>query len=345
MAIQPLAKILHIMGLLAKEETTYGTPVALAGATDGIQLQYSDRYVGAPMEFDYAADGELGPSVSALGTVIGVPPSGYSIRGPLPFRMRPGGAAYSASVLPSGHRMLKAAGLTATLDATGGSEKYTYAPTAPGVTFTSLSAEMYTRGEKVPVAGMIGSLKFDAPDTKPAIWTLDNASGIATLPTDAAVPSITYPLQSVAPPLASTLALVLGGLSVNAAVKSHSFDMQRQIHPRVNQSSSGDHWGFVPGDYDPMLKVTLEATALVTGDPYTSSTAFDPWRLRHFAKTIVASVQHGTTQYNKYKLSFPQCQVVDVRPGNDGPVPTVELTLRARNSTPSANDAFNLVFD
>lgn len=337
------AKLLHVIGLLMKEESSYGTAVALATTADGIQLQFKDRFVGAPLQIGYAFDGNLGPSVSNLGQVAQVAPSGRSVQGDLPVRSRPGGAAYSASVLPSLHRLLKAAGFDATLTTTAGSEKYTYTPTAPGATFSSLCAELYGRGEKWAVAGIVGNIKFDAPDPAPPIWMF-GLNGLLTLPTDASVPTITYPLQSVAPALASSIALTLGSLSTNAAVKSHSFDLQRQLHPRVIQSSTGAHLGFVPGDRRPILKVLLESTALV-GSPYTSSTAFDPYQLRDTGQALAVTLQHGSTQYFRSKLNFPQCQVVDVQPGGDGPVACVELTLQAYNSTAAAADDVNIVFD
>lgn len=341
-----LAKILHIYGFLAKEETVNYTAVSVSNTTDGVQLQYKDRAVGAIMETDYQNDGELGPSVSALGTVASVAPSGFMIKGDLPFYLRPGGVAYSASVLPSGNRFLKAGGLVATLDATGGNEKYTYTPSPGGLVYTTLSAEAYGRGQKYPIAGMLGSIKFDAPDTKPAIWTLAGACGIASLPVDAAVPVITYPNQTVSPPLASSILLTLGNLlPANAVVYNHAFDMQRAMTPRTAQSANGGFLGMVPGDFNPELTVELEASALVTGSPFTSTTAYDPYRLRDSAQIIAVTLQHGTTQYFRQKLNFPQCQVVKVQESNKDSIPTFKLTLRARNSTASANDSFSLVWD
>lgn len=340
-----LTKALHVMGLLGKEETVNYTAVAVSNTTDGIQLQYANRYIGAPMEFSYVADGDLGPSVSAFGNIAGVAPSGYMLKGDLPFRSRPGGAAYSASVQPSGHRMFKAGGLVATLDATGGAEKWTYTPGPAGLTFTTLSAELYTKLEKWAIAGLMGSIKFDAPDTKPAIWTLAGACGIPTLPVDSAMPAITYPNQTISPPLASSIALVLGGLSTNAVVYAHSFDFQRQMTPRVAQSGAGAFLGMVPGDFNPILNVTLEATALVVGAPYTSGTAFDPYRLKDSGQIIAASLTKGTVQYFKEVLNFPQCQVIDVKASNKDSIPMWDLTLRAHNTTASSNDSFSLVYN
>ncbi len=338
------AKVLHVLGLLAKTEATYGTAVALTTTADGVQLQYKDRIVGAPLTIDYAFDGDLGPSVSALGQVANVAPSGRSVKGDLPFRSRPGGAAYSASVIPSLHNILKASGFDAAVVTGAGTESWTYTPSLAGTTYASLTMGCYTRGELWSVIGALGNIKFDAPDPAPPIWTFGMMGILSGLPTDAALPSITYPLQTVNPPLASSIALTLGSLSTNAVVLSHSFDMQRTMDPRVAQSGSGAHLGFVPKDRAPILKVTLEATALV-GSPFTSSTAFDPYNLRESAQSVAVTLQHGTAQYFRQKLQFPQAQVIAMTPGNNGSVATVELTLAAFNSTASSNDDMKIVFD
>jgi hypothetical protein len=340
------AKLLHVIGLLLKEESVYGTAVALTTTADGVQMQFADKNAaGAPLAINYLFDGDLGPSVSNLGKTAPVAMSGRSVQGPLPFRSRPGGAAYSASVKPSLHLLLKAAGFDATLVTTGGSESWTYTPTAPGSTFTSLCGSLYPRGELWSLVGAIGNLKFDAPDTAPPIWTFDLMGLLSGLPTDTTAPSITYPLQSVSPPLASSISFTLGSLSANAVVKAHSFDLQRQMTPRSAQSGSGGHLGFVPGDRSPIMRVTLEQTAAVTGSPYTSSSAFDPYRLKENRNTIAVSLQHGSTQYFRQKTNFPQCTILDAVPGNDGPIATVELTICAHNSTGSSADDVNFVFD
>jgi hypothetical protein len=337
------AKLLHVLGLLAKEETTYGTAVSLSTTADGLQLQYQDRNVGAPLTLTYAFDGAMGPSVSALGQQVRVSPSGFSVSGDLPMRSRPGGVAYTASVVPSLHRILKAAGFNATLTTAAGSEKWVYTPTPAGAAYTSLSTGLYTRGELWSATGVIGNLRMEFANPAPPIYTF-SMSGIASLPTDAAAPAITYPLQTIAPPLASTLSLTLGSFTAAARVMSGSFDLQREISPRVRVSGGGAHLGFVPADRAPMLKVVLEATALASS-PYTTSTGFDPYRLRDAGTVIAAGLQFGSAQYFREKLNFAQAQIIDVVPQNDGPVATVELTIAAHNSTASAIDDVTITFD
>lgn len=339
------AKLLHVLAFLAKEESSYATPVSLTTTADGVQLQYQDKNVGAPFTIGYDFDGDLGPSVGNLGTVVRVGPSGRAVTGPLPHRARPGGAAYSATVVPSVHRMLKTAGFDATLTTTSGTEKWVYTPTAPGSVGTSATSELYTRGEKWPVAGLLSDLAIDFSNPAPPIWTFKTSSILTALPTDVAAPAVTYPLQNVAPPLASSIALTLGNLtSANATVMSGGFALNREITPRVALSASGAHLGFVPGGRKPDLKVVLEATAL-TGAAGTAASTFDPYNLRDLALSLAVVLQFGSVQYFRYKLSMGQMQVIDAVPGNNGPVATVELTLRAANSTAIAADDISITFD
>jgi len=338
------AKLLHVLGLLAKEEATYGTAVALTTTADGVQLQYPDKNVAAPFEIDYSFDGDLGPSVGNLGTVKRVGPAGRSIRGSLPTRCRPGGAAYSASVVSSIHRLLKAAGFDGTLSTSTGAESWTYNPTAPGSTYTSLTEELYTRGEKWPVVGILSDLQVDFADPKPPIWMFAQQGIVSALPTDVAAPVITYPLQSVSPPLASAISFTLGNFTnANAVVMSGSLALNRELTPRVALSGAAAHLGFVPGARRPELKVVLEATAL-TATPFTAAAAFDPYNLRDSAQNLAVALQFGSTQYNKYVINFPQAQIIDVKPMNNGPIATVELTIRAYNSTAVSADDVNIVF-
>ena len=46
-----------------------------------------------------------------------------------------------------------------------------------------------------------------------------------------------------------------------------------------------------------------------------------------------------------HTLNFPQAQVIDFVPNNNGPIATVELTVAGYNSTPTSADDVNIVFD
>ena len=340
-------KLLYVLALLGKEEATYNTPVSLSGATDGLQLQYKDKFQGAPVELAYAFDGTIGPSVSVLGPNIRVGQSGRSAKGSLPFRFRGAGVAYSSSIVPSFHRFLKMCGLDATGSFGAGLEKWTYAPTPLANNMTSLTLNAYTKGELWALAGAMASLKFDAPDAAPPLWTADFQSTASALPTDVpigSIPAITYPLQTVPPPLATSVTLTFGSFTTNAVLLSSSFDQQRQLTARVAQSASGAHLGFVGGDFAPQVKLVLESTNLVT-TPFTSASGFDPYNLLESGQQFVFAIRYGGVQYDRVTLNMPQAQLVAYTNQNNGPVATTELTLAGANSTAALMDCFNIVAD
>jgi hypothetical protein len=340
-----LAKVLHAIAFAAKAESSYGGGGSLVLTTDGVLLQYKDKNTGAILTFEYLYDGTVGVPIASLGQAKRIAPSGMSIKGPLPLLFRGPGIAYSATVRSSLDRLLIAAGFDAVVVTTAGSEMVTYTPTPAGIAFGSLFGDLYLRGEKISVVGAIGSLKCDASDLGPPMWTFD-LSALGSMPVDASVASITYPAYaSVAPPGASAVTFTLGNfLSANATVKKSGWDFARKVSDRVSQTASGGHAGFAPDNYAPVITVTVEATAL-TGTPFTSTTAFDAHNLRNSGQSFLTLLQYGSAQYNRAKINFPQGQVIDVKDSNEGPVPTVDLTIAAFNSSPTANDCMTIITD
>lgn len=337
------AKLVQILALTGKEESTYGTPVALTTTADGIQLQFENRDYPA-IEFAYAYDGDLGPSVGNLGTVLRAAQSGRSFTYDAPTRAKGAGAAYSASVVPSLHRLLKAAGFDAAVTTTSAAEKWDYTPTAPGIGYTALTLNLYAHGLLYAGTGVLADWSFDAPNNGPPTHRFALSGYFSADAADAAAPSVTYPLTAVQPPLASAVALTLGSLTTSAVCYSSSFTLGREILARVAQTASGGHLGFVPRGRQPEFKVTLEATALV-GSPYTSASAFDPWKLEETGQNFTFQLTYGTVQYNRWKMIATQCQVVKATPTVVNGVACVELLIRPYTSTPVAADDLTVRFD
>lgn len=336
------SKIGNIRGLMAKVETTYGTSVALSTTADGIRLFFADRNAGALFQRTTAFDGDLGPSVSALGPNQRAAVSGLAVTGNLPMRARGPGAAYTASVLPNIHALLLASGFGSALSTTSGSESMTYTPDTPTATPSSLYVEGYALGEKWPVTGVILSPSFTFDNPAPPMWTFA-LRGIYNDVTDAAVPTISYPQDTIVPPL-STSTLTIGSFTSNAVMYAGSFDMQRQIdNARVALTASGAHLGFYPGDYKPVFKVTVEATAFVS-TPFHTSAGLNPFKLIENGTSIGFSWLFGTTQYNKYKVEAVQCQLIDAQEVQRGPIACWELTIAGYNSTGSTSDSCKITF-
>lgn len=337
------AKLTQIAGLLGKEETTYGTAVSLTTTADGIQMQFDNRDMPW-ITLNYVYDGDLGPSVGNLGTVLRSAKAGQSASFEVPTRAKAAGTAYSASVVPSIHRLLKASGFDAAATTTASSEKWTYTPTAPGTTYTSLSAELYGRGEKVPMAGVLCDWSFDAPNAGPPLHRFAMQGILSAAISDVTTPSITYPLTAIQAAVAQNATFVVGNLTANAVVKSCAFAMNREVTPRAALTGTAGHLGFVPRGFAPELRLVLESMALTT-TPFTGASAFDPYQLEANGTSFACSVQFGSTQYNRWKVSFPQAQVIAIAPQVVDGVACMELTIRAHTSTPIANDAITVLFD
>lgn len=329
-------KVLHVLGLLAKIEATYGVAIAMTTTADGLLLQYADKNIGAPVKLDYANDGQMGPSVASLIAQPRTSPTGRAFMGDFPMRFAGAGATYTPTVVPSIHVPMQAAGYTPTL----ASGLYTYGPTAPGVGYKSMSNEMYTRGEKWNGSGVLSNLQVAYPDAKPPLFTFLSRGVSDAVPVDVTAPSITYPTLP-ALPLGTGILFTFGSFTAGV-VYSAAFDLQRDIEAaRVALTNAGGHLGFVPGMRNPQLKVTLEQSAFTTATPWHAPTTFNPYKLREVATQLPLVLKHSDPNYtvgNSIALLASRAQIVDVVPNGSGPTATVELTFEFKESTPGAND-------
>lgn len=337
------AKLSQIAGLTAKEETTYGTAVSLTTTADGIQMQFDNRDMPW-VTLNYVFDGDLGPSVGNLGTVLRAAKAGQSVQFEAPTRAKGTGTAYTASVVPSIHRLLKAAGFDAAATTTASSEKWTYTPTAPGTGYTSLTTNLYGRGELVAMTGVLCDWSFDAPNQGPPTHRFAMSGLLNADISDVTTPTITYPYTSLQAPVAQNCTFVLGNFTTNAVVKSASFTLGREIQPRAALTGTAGHLGFIGRGRTPEARVVIESTALAT-TPFHASGGFDPYLLEKNGTSLAFSLQFGSTQYNRWKLAFAQAQVVAISPQVIDGVACYELTLRAHTSTPTAADDLSVVFD
>ena len=338
------AKTVEIGGLLFKAEGTYGGGGTVAAATDGVLMHLTDRFaLGAPCTLNYAGDGNAGLNPGNIGPRKRLPKSGRSLTMPIPHQFKGAGAAYSASVFPSFHRLLLASGFSATGSFVASSEKWTYTPELPSV-YTGFLGEAYGRREKRPFVGGLCDWSFSADGPVAPTHTFNLSAIASVLPTDATVPSITYPALTVEPPIASGLTFVLGSF-LTAEVLKFGFSLNRNLSTaRVNLTASAAHQGFYPAGYDPVFTVTLEQSAFV-GSPYHTSGGFDPYQLEANATSFASSIQVGSTQYNRWKLDFPQVQVLSAKPSNNNGIATVDLELKPYATTPIANDFMTVLAD
>ena len=338
------AKLINVLGMLAKVQTTPGTSIALT-TTDGLQLSFPDRNVGAPLTINYAFDGKVGVSPGNLSDLPLSQPGGKSFTGDLPVRFKGSGAAYSASVKPAlADILLRISGFAATVVTTTGSESYTYAPASPTAAYTVASMGLYARGELWPLKDVVANWSYTFDNPGPPTHTF-SISGVANGDvTDVTLPSITYPNLSVDPPNANGITMVIGSFTTNSVVYSGSFSLNRTIEPRVALTSGTGHEGFIGGGYSPEFTVQVEDTAFV-GSPFHTSAGLDPIKLREAATKITVSVQFGSTQYNRWKHTFSNAQLYNVQPSANGRVACWDLTFKPSSSTPISVDDMAILFD
>ena len=337
-----VAKFNQVIGILAKEESSYGTAATLADASDGCTPYIGDGDPPAPEAFDYVFDGNLGRAAGTLAPQKKTTPNGRFRKGQ--FQCLPkgiGGSGYTSSaVIPPRevHRFLKAAGYTATFT----TDHWDYTPTAAESQGTSLTLRQYMQGFQYDQTGVVCDFGWEAVGLGAPIWTF-NWAGLPSVPTDQALPSVTYLGTSIIPPVATAVVGNLG--SFNAAmIRKVSFKRNRKIDTaRIAQTASGGHAGFVPGGSAPMFDIEVERTALV-GSPYHTTAGIDAEALMAAATSVAVDVTYGSTTGNTWKHAFAQCQLVKVVPGNDGPLATITLSFAAHASTPSANDAEKITF-
>lgn len=248
------------------------------------------------------------------------------------------GVAYSASDRPSPHVGLRIAGFDATIDATAGSEKYDYT----FGTGTSGAAELYAREEKLALQGIYADLAIIlGEDDLVPVWELPLQGLLTSLPSEASVPSITYP--GVEPPVAESIQLKFGNFA-SAVVRSFEFRLNREISPRIDKNQAG-HAGFTPGARRPTLVAVIEAASL-TGSPYHDAGGIDPYQLSELASDIALSLQVGSTQYKRWKLTAPAAQLVeDIEPEDDGANALWRLNWELNPTAAGAKDNVTATFD
>lgn len=341
-------QLMRRAALLALETSNYGsgTP-ALSSSTDGFLL-----YEEPEPTLSYLNDGSReGIAAGGTGRLQNVAASGLAVSCDLVHYFKGAGAAYSASARATVDRLLRAHAMNATVTTTTGSEKVEYTPTSDHTSFASLVGELYRGGQKYAFKGgycnkvVISSVGLVVPK-----WTF-SVKGIGSLPTDAAVPSVTYPGTTLLNPKATNIQLSLAsGAQTFAAAKVREFTFTSELEmvERANQNSStDDHAGLALGQRTTTtLEVLFEATALVTGTPYVSSTAFDPFRLYQNGALVVGSLTVGANQYNRFKLAGSYLQLSEVpKEEKDGPVSLWRCTFACNPQTEAQDNSITLTTD
>ena len=311
-----------IYGALVKAESTYGTFVAPAAATDGVPLaEYPE------LTLEYGRDGELGPAPGTGGQLIRVVPSAPQVRVPLKIQSRGAGVAYSPAVHAPEHALILASGFTVATTTTSGSEKDTYTPTPGPGSHTSVSAEFYTEGEKWQVNGGYAVWQYEVENGRPALWTFETRGRLQADPTEDTTTAKTIVYGTVKPPIAAPLTVTLDGTST-LVVEKIVIESGRELHPRVS-----GQYGFHPGRRAPRLTLTIERPLFATKNF---------WNLWKNGTEFQVTFTIGSTQYNRDVWTLAKAQVIEVRASGDGARSMLEVTCALASTTPIANDDIKL---
>jgi hypothetical protein len=330
------AQFNQTIGVLAKVEADPNVAETLSNSADGCTPYIGDGDPEAPTPIEFVYDGNLGGAAGSLAPQRRTTPNGRFRAGQ--FRALPKGAgvAYSAIVFPPRevHRWLLGAGYTGTYSASP-SHQWSYTPTATGTVPSHLTVRQFAQGTQYDQFGVQCDFSYETQGLGVPVFTFD-WRGVASAPSDAALPAITYDATAVIPPVASAIVTSINAVTT-LTVRKVAFKRNRSNNTaRIAQNLSGGHAGFIFGRYSPEWEIEVERPARAT---------FDPEALMAAATSIGFSVQFGATEFNRWTHSTVQGQIVNVQPGADGGLATVTLTVRGFASTPSANDAELIVFN
>lgn len=121
------------------------------------------------------------------------------------------------------------------------------------------------------------------------------------------------------------------------ALKSYSWSFDQARDLSTERVPGGTHYGYVAGGMRPTLKITVEEELYATYNAYTK---------RGSAATAALILGwNQATQYNRFKMTAPQAQLINVTRGGKGKIGTMELEFLLTPSTPVLNDGHSWVAD
>lgn len=326
------------ISVLGKIQATIGTAETLSATADAFLPYVEDGGPAAPEAIEYVSDGNVGRGAAQLLGATRIRPTGAFRQGQFRCLPRGRGATYSASVFPPNeiHRFMLVSGFDATFSASP-SAQILYTLTAPDSYGAVMTMQQWAQGSLYSQRDVIANWSFEASGLGVPMFTFDWRGVFDTLPTDGAFPAVTYDAATVQP--FPTVAVVGAlGTFTTAQIRRVSFNLNRTIDTaRVAQNVTGGHAGFVRSGVNPTFEIEVERPARVT---------YDPESIRDVASTAAISYQvNPSVAFNRFTLSMPAAQLVNVQPGNDGAIPTMTLTYEGKPTTRTANDSVSVLWN
>lgn len=315
------------MVIAMKAETTYGVDVLGTnyGSTDIVPC------------FDIAVDRRIDEiqNLSMAGD-IGRLPSIMGIEsGQVAFSMYPrgAGAAYSASVKPEVHKPLEACAMIGTLDATGGSEKYTYSPGTPSSYTIWIVQE---NGKVLKLVGCLGTFDLSGRAGGVGPWRFTFQGKIGS------IVDLTFVAGSIsstpAYPVLKSAAWQIGSGNYAPRIASLTATLGNTISPVPSINDSTGLVGYFISDRNPRMTIDPEADTVANFD----------WDASLSAGTLHdVTFQIGTVQYNRVLFQFgsnagSQMQVVATSWGTRDGLTSYPTSLLA--TIASGSDDLAIVF-
>lgn len=326
----------HVAGFMVMDQTTWGTAGTLTASTDGAFPYIGDGLPPAPFASAYLYDGGRGRSVKSLLNLPMVGPVGRNAETTFPCFFKGAGSTYSSSsvVLPNEVRMLRFCGF----DETFNTDQWDYTLTAAGMGFKFATYGYYAQGKSFLLRDVVMDWSYSIDGVGIPVHTFALKGVQTATPATLTLPTITYPLESINPPVAKAATMTIGDWVAPVTSKG-AFNLGRQFGaPRGRVTETDGHMGVIPTGFQPTMTFTVEQTALV-GSPYHSASGLDPDKLREAATAITVSQAIGTSP-NKWSVTMTNAQCSNVTPANDDASGMWDVEYK-----PSSSSVITVTFD
>jgi hypothetical protein len=283
----------RVLAIAAKIESPSGTDAVPTLAANAIS------FVGVPtLNLNYLETGVRDDVISGvLGTVDRAAPAGRNVSFDVVMEVKGFGAAYSAANRPEADVLLRAGGRSATVDATGGSEKVTYLTLDDAM--ETATVYCWTANKLFKLIGCTARMRFAAVVNQRAFFTFTVQGKLATDPATTAFSAPT--LNQTVPPVfngaAANIGLWTTAVAEPLVIRSVGFDDQASVTERPSAGATDGLIGWIINDRKPRLTMEVEQVTLATFDPYAASKQNSSGAID--TKPVF---QFGSAQYNRMRF-------------------------------------------
>ncbi len=283
-------------GLLAKVESVAGTYESMSASTDGVRL--AERGWSKVVYDDLADHLRLGV---ASGSAVPATPAKtvcpLVIRVEIVVELRGLGSAYADGARQETDALLRACGMSATVDATGGAEKITYVA-IDGPAHDTVSLELYAGGLKFEIAGCRGNFVLPVKAGRIGRGIFSMQGIMNSDPVVSTLPSITY--DSTVPLAATSMSMSVGGWT-SSAMKPESarFNLGSRVVAVPSANSTNGFKEIALPSHKPTFGVRAQS----------SVSDYEPFAVLAAGTTAALNVQLGSVRLNRVKLTESAAQV------------------------------------